>query len=193
MTKMNVTIDISLKDILMENYDNYNENGNEIEYSFEKEILSEVKYQVSKNIVKNIVEKNLITYDENEDIKNLKEVYNAKLLELSEKTKNLEKILEDKANKFLENMLKGIFVKVNSWGEVEKETTVENVIKEKIFNILENKGKIENIVNKMATNIIDEKLKLTKYELENIVNKYAQEIKQENIKKVTEFLINGIK
>ena len=188
MTKINVTVDIDFKGIVEDaRYDNITA------YSLEEEVLNSVKYELSQKIVSNIVEKNLISYDKEEDIKKLKEVYKSKISELNEKIKQAESTMETKVKEVLENMIKGTFVRTNSWGEIVEETTVENVIKEKLFELVKSKSNIENTVEKMASKIIDDTLKLKEYDLKIMVNKYKDEVMKENTKKVTEFLINGLK
>ncbi len=177
--KMNIELNIDWFD--GENYT--------INDAFKAEIISQLSEKAAEVIANNNFDQILkdaelieLKKEYKETINKLKEKERTQIVEMNE---NINKAIDVAYHK----LMYGVAIKVDDWGQSNGETTVEQLIKDKIKRNVETIQK--SIFDKIAREV-QEQMKMSDYQLKTLIEKEVNKVKDENAKKIAEFVMKGI-
>ena len=157
--------------------------------SLEQAIKKEIIREVSQNVAKEIKESFIKETSKDDFLKETKKCYDEEIQKLKNIPRELSNDVKVQIGECFDAFLKRKAVKIYDYGAVKEETTIEALIAEKMSDYHKNYRKVmEELINKEIN-----KAKLTDYGLEDFVKNEVMKISKENARKVTDFLVNGLK
>lgn len=167
----------------------------EVEDIYEEDNLDiifkeQIKDGIAKKVADIIAKNDFNSFIKDEFLNDVKKEYENIIEDLKkEKSQSLKKI-DDIINSQFTDFINGVAYKTNSWGEASKETTVGELIREKISDNFKNLNTtLENLISKVCK----EKLSVYDYQIKEIIENEKKKVLDENAKKVAEFIIKGIR
>lgn len=158
------------------------------DYTLNDLFRDELKASLTKEVAKVLAKETLANAIRDEQVKELQKQLKEELDTLKREEHDKRKQVLNMIDDTFEDFLSGVAYKTNSFGEKTTETTVGEMLKERVEQrIVDFKQTTESLITKQ----IEQSIGMSDYSIKRLVGQAAKEAQNENAKKVAEFITKG--